>query len=832
MKFAHQLTLLAALAVTPIAFAQDDPGPRQPGNRPGQGGGPGQGTSVSREVPFEQATKDFKADEGVFTVWRKEEDVLFEIPNTLMGRDFLWYGELKGAPNGGYSGSSAFDNLVRWEVRGNKVLLKDISYRIKAAPGTAIEEGVRISNVDPIIAVFDIKSKTPKSTLIDVSRFLKSDTPELSTKAAVPGAGSMDPSRTFLERILSFPENINYEILATFNPGATGAANPFSRRQAGGGTQTALVHHSFVLLAEKPMMGRIADSRVGYFTNSYQDFSAPGYQGVKEYRYINRYRLEKKDPNAKVSEVVKPIVYYVAKEVPEEWREYVKQGIEDWQPAFEQAGFKNAIIAKDAPDDPEWSPEDVRYSVVRWAALPIANALGPSVADPRSGEIISAHVIMWHDILKLQQEWYFTQASASDPRGRKFPYSKELMGELMRFVVAHEVGHTLGLPHNGKSSAMIETALLRDKRWTAENGTCTSVMDYARFNYVAQPGDGAAMIPKVGKYDKFAIEWGYMPINRARTPWDEQAELDKLASKQVTDRTLRFYDNFSSSDPTAQAEALGDDAVIASTYGLENLKRIVKFVLPATVSLGEDYSETSRFWQACLDQYQNYIGHVLSVVGGQEMIDWRGGRGGTVFNPVARDYQQRAVEWLINNVLNPMDELYPADITDKVATDGGRAMKLAASSRVLNSLFSDSRINRVVVNGERTLGGNISTEYILTAVSNNIWSEVAARESSITPVRREMQRQWFNTLAPKLASSPSELRGAVRLELEKRAKLLKGARTMSDPASAAHIADMIASIDFALANPEKMAPAPAAAPAAFPGRIQHSWCGCPLEDQE
>lgn len=775
------------------------------------------------EDAYTKAVKDFKAEDGMFKVWRKDETVMFEIPADMIGREFLMSGELKQTPNGGYSGSEAFSRVISFQVRGDKILMRDMNYRVRADEKTPIGTGVAISNVKPIITTFDVKGKGPKGTvLIDVTRMMKSDTPEFSFRGAM-GGGAMDPSRTFLERVLVYPDNINYEVLATF----TGAGGPavFGRGAGGGSSSTALLHTSMVLLPKTPMKGRIGDSRVGYFSTGVQDFSAPGSQGTKDYSFINRYRLEKKDPNAAMSEPVKPIVYYVAPEVPNEWRPFVKKAIEDWQPAFEAAGFKNAIIAKDAPNDPNWSPEDARYSVVRWAALPIANAMGPSTTDPRSGEILSAHVIIWHDVLKLAQEWYFAQASPNDPRARRMPYSTPLMGELVRFVVAHEVGHTLGLPHNGKSSAMIETELLRNPKWTAENGTCTSIMDYARFNYVAQPGDGANLIPIVGKYDKFSIKWGYSPIS-ATTPWDEQRVLDGWAAAQVADKTLRFYDNFSSADPTAQSEALGDDAVKASNYGVMNLKRVMTYVPTAATKTGDDYSETARLWGAAMGQFQGYIGHVTAVVGGQETIDYHAGRGGDVINPVDANYQRRAVKWLCDNVLKTPMYLIPSSITGKLTGDAGLSRVAGMSSRAIGGLLQDQRIARMTFNELRVGKGAYTISEMLSDLNKEVWSELASANPVVDTYRRATQRAYVQALLTKLGGAPSDLRALARVNLETSLPYIRSKGEASkDLVTRAHLADLVKAIEFGLANPDKMA-APAVASPFGQGRINEA--DCPL----
>ncbi|MBL8059613.1 MAG: zinc-dependent metalloprotease [Chthonomonas sp.] len=818
--------MLIALAASP-SLIQEGPGPRG-----GRGQQPTAPASAEAKAPdndaFATAIKDFEAKKGALDTYLKGEQLYFAIPKDKFGRDFLWYIELKATPNGGYSGSSVGEGVVRFEKRGDKVLLRQIFYNVQSSDPGNTKTAVEQSNVMPIIQAFDPRATSSDGTvLVDVSRLFRSGLPEFPMAGSIGGA-AFDSSRTFIDRVVAFPDNVNVEVTATASGGGGAARNPFGGGGVGGRpSNTGVLHHSMVLLPEKPMQGRIKDSRVGYFSNGYVDFGAEQNR-AKEFEFITRYRLEKKNPREALSEPVKPIIYYIAKEVPAKWHPYVKAGVEEWNVAFEAAGFKNAIRCEPAPNDPNWSAEDVRYSTIRWAPLQIANAMGPHVNDPRSGEILSAHVIMWHDVLQLAEEWYFAQASPNDPRAQKIPLPLDVIGPCLQFVVAHEVGHTLGLPHNGKSSAMVPTELLRNKEWTNTNGTAGSIMDYARFNYVAQPGDGANLIPIVGPYDKFSIKWGYMPIDGVSNSSDERPVLDALASQMVTNPLLRFYDNFNGSDPTAQSEALGDDAVIASTYGMMNLERIMGFLMPATVKLGEEYEDLNRMYGAVWDQYNLYIGHVLTMVGGVVQTNYLGGRGGNVYAPVPAGRQRAATQWLIDHVLASPDYLTPTNVLAKIGPASGASRVSAAQRRAINGLLQDGRVGRMMDNQLMYRTGPVYTvQEMFTDLREGIWTELDANRFSVGAQRRNMQRFWVNTLIAKLGTATgSELRAYVLAELRTTQKVLdaKSPNAM-DTVTRQHMEDLSQMIDLALKFP-----APAAAPA--PQQTLAQLLGLPITESE
>jgi hypothetical protein len=512
---------------------------------------------------------------GLFTVHVVCDHVLYEIPPRLLGRDMLFNTEFSGLSAGVEKvapGAVVDTRLVRWMRRGNKVFLEDVRYEMRAENVPGLDRGVEATNINTVLVVFEaVAEGKDGAPIIDVTP-LFTETPRgfaMEFKQYFK-MSTNDPKRSYIDSVKVFPENIEMGFYQTWVPDQ----KEFEESYKPGHTpiKAALgfaFHASMLLLPEQRMTGRYSDPRVGYFEVEFQDYGTKRNRGVKR-GFIMRYRLEKKDPQAEVSEPVKPILFYISPEVPVKWRAYIKRGIEAWRAPFEKAGFRNAIVARDAPtaeEDPDWDPEDVRFSVIRWAPSPRENAMGPAVVDPRSGEVLSSHAIFWNDILRLAETWYFTQVAPLDPRAKKLPLPDDLMGEVLTYVTTHEVGHALGLRHNFKAHSAVTVEQLRSKEWTEKWGTSTSIMSYARFNYVAQPGDKAALFPRFGPYDYFAIEWGYKQLGtRDMAVDDEWPVLDGMAARQLDERNLQFggEDAIAPLDPSVNTNVLGADPIAAA----------------------------------------------------------------------------------------------------------------------------------------------------------------------------------------------------------------------------------------------------------------------------
>jgi hypothetical protein len=817
----RRLAIALSLAIAPgVAFAQDPP------QDPPAGGG-GRGGQQAREPqirPYDRViTKEAKSDEGLFTVHRMGDHLFYEIPKDKLGRELLWVSQIARTTLGaGYGGQAAGNRVVKWERRGDRILLRSVSYDVVADRSAPIAKAVEASNNDPIVMAFNVEAEKDGNPVIEVTRLFTTDVIEFSGRTRV-GARTFDTSRSFVDRAVAFPENIEVEATHTYNnppvEAAAGGRGGPAPAPGGGrgraqtlrpGSHSVVMHYSMVLLPEKPMQARLFDERVGYFSTSTIDYSADE-QRAPQRRFITRWRLEKKDPNAALSEPVKPITYYIDPATPKKWVPYLKAGVESWQKAFETAGFKNAVIAKDAPtaqEDPDWSAEDARYSVIRWLPSTIENASGPHIHDPRSGEILETDIQFYHNVMNLARNWYFVQVGALDPRAQKLPLPDDLMGKLIQYVAAHEVGHTLGFQHNMKASSMYSLAQVRDAKWVHENGHTPTLMDYSRFNYVAQPEDRIAvedLIPKIGPYDKFAAMWGYKPIPGATTADAEKKTLDEWAKQQDATPWLRFTTEGSAgTDPGELTEAVGDeDAVLATTLGMKNLEKVAGMLMSATSTKpGEPYADLEEVYGRVLGQWSLEMNHVAAIVGGYNSQQKHVGQTGVRFKLIPRTKQEAAVKFLVDNAfkapkwaLNPeiLRRIEPVGVLDRMESSQGR---------VLNSLLSSARVNRLVE--QEAIDGPAAYAPLdfLADVRKGIFSEVyGASAEPIDAYRRNLQRAYIETLGNRVNGAQAQsddVRAFFRGELKTLDADLQGPKISTDRATALHVQDLRQQIARAL----------------------------------
>jgi hypothetical protein len=825
------------VVVSAQTSVQDPPpatAPQDPADA-GAGRGGGRGANQAPRPYAQVVTSAFKSDEGIFKVHRgmigATDSVLFEIPKEQLDKDFVWDVSIKRTTLGvGFGGQQISSRVVRWTKRGDRILLIGVDYSTTADPSSEVAQAVADANYPSIIRSMPVMAYGPNGeAVIDATAFFMEGVTEFQARAAVGGRG-LAADRSFLEKATSFPDNINVESTLTFtgneNGGGGGGRGGGGAPGMRGASGTIVVHHSIMKLPEKPLMARAADARVGFVTERVTDFGTDEHRSVNE-SIITRFRLVKKDPAAATSEPVTPIVFYVDPATPAKFVPAVKRGIESWQAAFEAAGFSNAIVAKEAPkDDAEWSAEDARYSIVRW--VPTQNEQQSTLRDPRSGEIISASVDVYPNVNTFGPNWYFVQAAAVDKRAAKLPLPDEITSELIRFQVAHGVGHALGLVHNNKASSTYTLAQVRDPKWVKDNGFTASIMDDTRFNYVAQPEDNvdpADLIPKIGPYDKFAIKWGYSPVPTATKPDDEKTALDAIVKEQETKPYLRYStEGAAASDPGDSPEAVGDaDAVAATTLGMKNLTRVAAIMFPATTTkVGDPWDDLEAVYGRMVDQWTTEMNHVAKVVGGLNSQQVHVGQQGTRFSTVPKLKQLEALHYVLTNAFQVPPFMIDKEVLRRIQASGAVDRVKAAQKDVLTDLLQNARLDRMTE--QLTIDGPaiaLSPLEFLADVRNGIWSEVG-KPGAISIYRRNLQRAYLENLDLKLNApgANSEIRMLAKGELRALDKQLQTGLAVAglDENTRRHLTDSREEIAAILDPRVTHTPPEPAAPGAGRGR--------------
>jgi len=768
------------LASGTAMMAQQRPGraPQQPGTSPAPTPGtPGAPTQMQQPKagpkPYrEVVTAKAKTQKGLFLVHKVDNRYLFEIPDSVLGREILVMTRVSksgtdlrgGMGMTGYAGDDVNTNVISFEKGpNNKVFLINRSFSERSDSTGEMYQAVSRSNMQPIAAAFDVKAASSDSNgvVIDLTDYISGDNDILhfnSGKKSGWRIGGFQADKSYIVSVKSFPINTEITAVKTYARAAAPGGNAALTAMLGGGgpqggTVTLELNTSMVILPKVPMKPRYFDPRVGYFTVGYTDFDKNP-QGVKRVSMVKRWRLEPKPEDVekyKKGELVepqKPIVIYIDPATPAKWVPYLIQGVNDWQKAFEAAGFKNAIVAKAAPtpeEDPTWSMADARNSVIVYKPSSVANASGPSTADPRSGEILETHINWYHNVMNLLRNWYMVQASAIDPRARKMQFDDELMGQLIRFVSSHEVGHTLGLRHNFGSSSTVPVENLRNKKWVEENGHTPSIMDYARFNYVAQPEDNISekgIFPRIGDYDKWAIEWGYKWTDKSVE--EETEMLSKITTEKAKNKRLWFGTETNGDDPRSQNEDLGDNAMLASTYGIKNLQRIVPNLIKWTTTPTEGYSDLATMYREVYGQFNRYMGHVAKNIGGIMETPKTAEQGGAVYEIVPKARQKEAMDFLKKQLFTTPTWLLNKEILSKTG-DNPVSIVGRLQDPILNRLLSAATLNKLIAAENEKGAAAYTAVEMMNDLKSAVWSELATRQP-IDAYRRQLQKSYISQL--------------------------------------------------------------------------------------
>lgn len=734
--------------------------------------------------PYKEVITDkARTDEGMFKVHRVDDKWYFEIPDSLLNRDILIVSRLSksaaGLSNGftGYAGDIINNNVIRFDKGpNNRVFLRRISFDQRATNQDGMYKAVLNSTTQPIMQAFAISAfgkdsvTNTNSTVIDMTDYINGDNDVLFFNTAVKSGlqiGAYQIDRSYIQSVKSYPINIEIKTVKTYNRGT--GANPFGtapQQAPSSGAYTVELNSSILLLPQTPAKARFFDPRVGFFARNYTDFDANP-QGVKSIAMAVRWKLEPKEEDiekymrGELVEPKNPIIYYIDPATPKKWVPYLIQGVNDWQVAFEKAGFKNAIMGKVAPtpqEDSTWSLEDARFSAIVYKPSEVQNASGPNVHDPRSGQILESHINWYHNVMQLLRNWYMIQASPNDKGAQKMIFDDELMGQLIRFVSSHEVGHTIGLRHNFGSSSTVPVDSLRNKAWVEANGHTPSIMDYARFNYVAQPEDNISrdgLFPRIGDYDKWAIEWGYKWLPQYKTAQEEVAYLQQLTTQRLKNKRLWFGTEINPDDPRSQNEDLGNDAMKASWYGIKNLQRIVPNLLTWTKQPNESYEGLDEIYAQVVGQFGRYMGHVAKNVGGiyetPKMVEQEG----AVYEFTPKSVQKEAVNFLGQQLFATPAWLINNDIFSRTG-DNPQTIIGVRQENILNRLVSSSTMTKLFAM-ESTSGNNAyKATDLMDDLRRSIFSELTTRKATDV-YRRNLQKMFVERIISLLPGGSSPL---------------------------------------------------------------------------
>lgn len=777
--------------------------------------------------PFaEVITAKAKTKSGLFKTHRLDDKWYFEIPDSILNREMLVVTRLAKVPSGvkvgnqQYGGEQLNEQVWQWERRGKQIFIRVPSYAVQAAENSDMYQSVKNSNLSTILASFDIKAYNKDTTgvVIDVTDFYNGDIMAIGATDALRKAYKTtvyDNTRSYIDTIKTYPLNIEVGTAKTYRSAESPIDNSI-------GAITFEFNTSMLLLPKTPVKPRFMDARVGFFGQSQIDFGTDA-QKSERTAYIHRWNLVPKDTAAykrgELVEPVKPIVIYIDPATPKKWVPYLIAGINDWQKAFEAAGFKNAIIGKEAPtpqQDPEFSVDDSRYSVVRYFASDIQNAYGPHVSDPRTGQILETHIGWYHNVMSLLRNWFFVQTAAINPEARKAKFSDAQMGDLIRFVSSHEIGHTLGLPHNFGSSYAYPVDSLRSKAFTDKYATAPSIMDYARFNYVAQPGDGVVkMYPGIGEYDKWAVKWGYTWFPGNLTAQQEKEKLDVWV-KEKAGNPMYFYGRQGNSyDPRDQSEDLGDNAMKASGYGIANLKRILPNVEKWTYEKGKDFSNLSEIYGEIVGQFNRYMGHVTFNIGGLSENFKTYDQAGAVYKYLDKAKQKEAVAFLNQQLFTTPLWLINSEQLNKFDNGSMLTRIKGVQTGTINNVISSSRLLRMLDNETKNGATAYTVPELFTDLRGSIFA--AGRPDAF---KRNLQRGYIDRLGSLMVDAPApvglppgfvftpvnisvtDIRPLVRAELKTLLATAKARGVAGDANTKAHYEDLAVRINDIL-DPKK-----------------------------